>query len=175
MKKICTVCQQEKELEMFEANARYVTGHMHQCKDCRYLKRIKRIEQDRKNINSYNRKRYRRKLEKDPGYEARRKRNYHSTLIGKINDWKRGAIQRGIAWELDEKDFDAMPLICHYTKRELTFEVGHYNSLSLDRIDSTKGYTKDNVVFCCKIVNMMKLDIDVKDFINWCKIIAANN
>lgn len=46
---------------------------------------------------------------------------------------------------------------------------------SLDRIDSSKGYTIDNVQWVHKWVNNMKQDMTDEEFINWCKIIAKNN
>jgi hypothetical protein len=39
------------------------------------------------------------------------------------------------------------------------------NSLSIDRIDSSKGYTKDNVVLVTAIVNSMKNDLSENEFI----------
>jgi len=47
-----------------------------------------------------------------------------------------------------------------------------YNGL--DRIDSSKGYTQDNVVPCCVICNRMKLDYDVNDFLDKIEIIYEN-
>ena len=44
----------------------------------------------------------------------------------------------------------------------------------IDRIDSSKGYTPDNVVPCCKICNKAKMDMDQKDFILWIQR-AANH
>jgi len=46
---------------------------------------------------------------------------------------------------------------------------------SLDRIDSSKGYTKDNIQWVHKKVQQMKWNIAQKEFIEWCKIIASNN
>lgn len=45
---------------------------------------------------------------------------------------------------------------------------------SLDRIDSLKGYTEDNVQWVHKIVQKLKWDFPEKDFINWCSLIANN-
>lgn len=42
---------------------------------------------------------------------------------------------------------------------------------SLDRINSSGNYTKDNIQWVHKIVNRMKWDMDQKDFLNWCKLI----
>jgi hypothetical protein len=37
----------------------------------------------------------------------------------------------------------------------------------IDRIDSAAGYTKNNVVSCCKICNRAKLDVPPKEFLEW--------
>ena len=39
------------------------------------------------------------------------------------------------------------------------------NTLSIDRLDSSKGYTKDNVVLVTAIVNSMKNDLSENEFI----------
>ena len=43
---------------------------------------------------------------------------------------------------------------------------------SLDRIDSNKGYTKDNVQFVHKDINWMKQDFEQNKFIEYCKKVA---
>jgi hypothetical protein len=49
------------------------------------------------------------------------------------------------------------------------------SSASLDRIDSTKGYTIDNIQWVHKIVNLMKCDLDQDQFIRWCRRISDYN
>lgn len=46
---------------------------------------------------------------------------------------------------------------------------------SIDRIDSNKGYTKDNVQWLHKLVNRMKMNLDEDVFIQFCRTISANN
>jgi hypothetical protein len=46
---------------------------------------------------------------------------------------------------------------------------------SLDRIDSSKYYTKDNVQWIHKDVNKMKNSFNQSYFINMCKLISSNN
>ena len=46
---------------------------------------------------------------------------------------------------------------------------------SLDRIDSSKGYTQDNIQLVTFQVNRMKSDFEITDFINVCKQIAKFN
>jgi hypothetical protein len=50
-----------------------------------------------------------------------------------------------------------------------------YTNASLDRIDSNKGYTLDNVQWVEKRINMMKQVYSQADFINLCKLVAKNN
>lgn len=45
---------------------------------------------------------------------------------------------------------------CFYTGTELTFETNSQRGLSIDRIDSSKGYVKGNVCACTRRVNSIK-------------------
>lgn len=44
---------------------------------------------------------------------------------------------------------------------------GNYIYNGIDRVDSKRGYTKDNCVPCCKICNTAKSNMDLLDFKNW--------
>ncbi len=39
----------------------------------------------------------------------------------------------------------------------------------VDRVDSSRGYVKDNVVSCCKHCNLAKRDRTAEDFIKHCR------
>ena len=43
---------------------------------------------------------------------------------------------------------------------------------SLDRIDSTKSYTADNIQWVHRVVNLMKASMFQPDFIGWCQAVA---
>ena len=47
----------------------------------------------------------------------------------------------------------------------------HLNYNGLDRIDSSIGYKKDNVVPCCKICNYMKRSMSQSDFYKHIKMV----
>jgi hypothetical protein len=49
-----------------------------------------------------------------------------------------------------------------------------FNNLSIDRIDSSLGYTKNNIQLVCSVVNRMKSDLSSKEFYNICKLITNN-
>lgn len=68
-----------------------------------------------------------------------------------------------------------MPMVCHYTGTDLVLEKNKRNTISLDRIDCSKGYTITNVVFCCSFVNLMKHKSSYEDFLSACKAIAEHH
>jgi len=59
--------------------------------------------------------------------------------------------------------------ICYYTGRKMLFELGFNNSVSIDRIDSSKGYIKGNIVLCERRVNIMKNDASMEELLLFCK------
>jgi len=49
------------------------------------------------------------------------------------------------------------------------------HTASLDRIDNTRGYTIDNVQWIHKILNHMRRQYSVEEYVYWCKLVAANH
>jgi hypothetical protein len=50
-----------------------------------------------------------------------------------------------------------------------------HTNLSIDRIDSAKGYTKDNVQIVCYIANTMKSNMNMSELLNICNNILKYN
>lgn len=75
-------------------------------------------------------------------------------------------------WEL----FIKQDRKCAISNLELKFRDSCSNkktqTASLDRIDSSKGYIEGNVQWVHKVVNRMKWDLDQKDLVQFCCIIA---
>lgn len=46
--------------------------------------------------------------------------------------------------------------------------------MSLDRIDSSKGYVEDNICITTIAINIAKNDLSKEDFIEMCKKVANN-
>lgn len=44
---------------------------------------------------------------------------------------------------------------------------GHYFHNGIDRIDSLKGYIKENVLPCCEICNKAKRNLSLEEFLKW--------
>jgi hypothetical protein len=55
----------------------------------------------------------------------------------------------------------------------LTFDT-KTNTVSVDRIDSKKNYTKDNIQIVHKIINQCKMDLNDNDFYKFCKYVYFN-
>lgn len=66
---------------------------------------------------------------------------------------------------------------CSLTKIDIFFGKTNTSekTASLDRINSSLGYVEGNVHWVHKDVNKMKMDLDLKYFINLCKEITRNN
>lgn len=116
---------------------------------------------------------------------------YNSFPIGLWNRFIRGAKDRNIefnitieyAWSVYlkqnrkcaisglELEFCTSQSINKTTGRKTYFR----HTISLDRIDSNKGYIEGNIQWLHKDINKMKLDHDQEYFISLCKKIVENN
>lgn len=47
-----------------------------------------------------------------------------------------------------------------------------YTNVSIDRINSSKGYEPDNIQLVCSLVNLMKHDLTNVGFVSWCRSIV---
>jgi hypothetical protein len=96
---------------------------------------------------------------------------------------ERQAKRRGIPFELTREDawllFIKQNCKCAITGVELKFSTNIRDdrgtqTTSLDRIDSLKGYTLDNVQWVHKKINIMKNVMSSEEFLNWCQLVVTN-
>ena len=96
------------------------------------------------------------------------KNSIRSTYIG-------GARSRGLDWQLTKEEFDnIIESNCYYCGEAPTIhksdqkfnktDIPYYRT-GVDRIDPTKGYTKENCVPCCTTCNRMKSDLSNYSFL----------
>lgn len=113
---------------------------------------------------------YSNKGEKNPSWKG-----FGKIPGSKITRIEHGAKIRNIIYNLDieylSKLFDKQNGKCFYTKLPLSFDD---NTASLERVDSNKGYEKDNVVWVHKNLNIMKRDLSLEDFLNICRLVVEN-
>lgn len=88
----------------------------------------------------------------------RGQRKYRKTLKGRFDKYKYGAKIRNLNFELSFELFSQIfNSNCHYCGKEMAHGV--------DRVDSGRGYSTDNVVACCKTCNYMKMAMSYSDFV----------
>ena len=97
-----------------------------------------------------------------------------------IHDGKRKSEKKG--WHFDltveflQKLFDRQNGKCPLTGYQMDIEGSRDKdkkprSASLDRIDTEKGYTKDNVHFVTLQANYMKNVLSIEQLVKWCKAV----
>lgn len=98
----------------------------------------------------------------------------------KLSNTKNNAEQRNLDCDIKKEDiieiYKKQKGKCVFTKNKLTFDrkSTRKSDLSIDRIDSTKGYTNTNIQLVENRVNISKSDISNVDYIEYCKLVAQN-
>jgi hypothetical protein len=91
-----------------------------------------------------------------------------------FNKFKKSALSRGLQWSisLDEMyhSFDGACALSGWPISILYLD----QTASLDRIDSSKGYTQDNIQWAHKMVNMAKNKYPQAEFIAMCNAVAQH-
>lgn len=104
--------------------------------------------------------------------------------VATYSKWKHNALDRGFEWAMSYEKLEALYLkqngLCHYTKVPMltgrrVHKIAHKpTSLSLDRLDATKGYTDDNVVLCCRAINLAKNHWSADEFCDFLSQVALH-
>lgn len=151
--KICFGCKEKKKILNFYKSNKTEDGFDTYCKNCTL-----KIQQEYY-INKY------------------------QSFEGRINEFlknsKNNSKKRGQIFNINEKDlldkWNSQKRKCYYSGLEMTTLPNNDLSVSIDRIDSEKGYTRRNIVFTTSIVNRMKNKFDSNVFLILCKAIANYN
>ena len=64
---------------------------------------------------------------------------------------------------------------CAYTKLPLLAAANQFNTLSLDRVDSSEGYVVGNIQLVCAAINKMKQEYTEEVFIMFCQLVTRNS
>ena len=148
--KTCFCCKTEKPYSLFFKHNQTSDGYHSWCKEC---------------CNVGNQK-------------SRNKVN--STIEGRakifLQNAKKSAKKRGQEFSLgiiDVVDFwHNQKMICAYSGIEMTLEAGKLNTVSIERINSNIGYTKENTILVCQAINRMKSDFSYEDFYFLCSSVT---
>ena len=64
---------------------------------------------------------------------------------------------------------------CAYTKLPLLATANQFNTISLDRVDSSKGYVVGNIQLVCAAINKMKQEYTEEVFFLFCLLVTRNS
>lgn len=148
--KTCSACNTSLPFTSFTKDSSKKDGLTNRCRKC-----AKEYWQKYKENN----------LEK---LSTRSQQNRNSRALSNI---KRRAKKKGIAFDLEIKDIEGVD-VCPVFGFELERAVGSASkrSPSVDRINPTKGYTKDNIQIISNKANTMKQDATPEEllmFADW--------
>ena len=150
--KVCIKCGIIKTIDNFYRSIKSSDGLRNDCKECSN-KRYKIWSQTsgRKKIRECNNRYY---------HKNKNSVEYRFLRL------KTGAKQRHKELGIDFEDFKELwKENCYYCGDEV-------NTAGLDRVDSSKGYIKGNIVRCCEKCNRAKNNMDINEFLIHCKKIV---
>jgi len=169
--KTCRTCGIEKSLSEFIKNKLSKGGYTHKCKSCETLWKSQYYLINKDHIKKRN-KEYRQNTTKWYSRTLEQRLRYIIQLgIGRA---KKKSIKWDISLEFLKELWDKQKGLCAYSGVPLSFEDNHPHTVSLDRIDSSKEYTEDNVQFVCTIVNYVKQRFDENVFFTFCKSVTQH-
>ena len=144
--KICAKCSEKKSTGNFFKHDRTQDGFHSWCKDCCKLG------------------------QKD--YIKRKYKDFDGRIKDFIRNCKNSAKKRGQECTINRDDlikiWEDQAGKCKYSGIEMTTQPGEMESVSVERISSEIGYTKENIVLVCNCVNRMKSDLRLDEFLFIC-------
>lgn len=160
---LCNKCKKYKSFECFNKDKSTLNGDRDGlCRECRKCQRERYY------------------------YERNRLTDNNKALIYKLKQALKGTQRRSkvkncytdLTYEYLRYLWDKQNGKCALTGIDMTytFYEGRINTnLSVDRIDSTKGYTKDNVQLVCMAVNQMKNDLTYEELLYFCNAVLQKS
>jgi hypothetical protein len=138
-------------------------GYVTQCKKCRASYKKNELSEESKKI-------------------SRKKQNKKHRLSVIFNSSKGNAkkrqIEHSISIDYLEELWNSQNGLCYYTKKPMLKDLqnieSNYDSVSIDRIDSSLGYVEGNVVLCRWVINRMKNDLSNSYFLETISEIYKN-
>jgi hypothetical protein len=142
---ICCNCGKDYE--------KYLTKYNKESKLCTHCSELQQLQDDKR---------------------KNRERNYKKEYIKNLKTYYKqyitSALKRKYVMELQFNEFEELVkqrcYYCNYIKQS--------EANGIDRVDNSKGYTKENCVSCCEVCNRIKHVYDKDFFIDKCKIISKN-
>lgn len=151
----CYVCKEFKETSQFSPckKAKLRNGKSYVCKQCQALAQRQRREKQKDiDLLDFTLK----KRLYDAQNRAKSKNQYYDIDLEFLYQ----------LWNQQEGKCALTGIPMTTTKHGRT-----NTNVSIDRIDSSKGYTKDNIWLICSAVNFMKSNLNLEEFKQYCQAV----
>lgn len=155
--KVCNKCKQEKLVSEFSINNKAKDRLQYRCRVCDVQYQAQRRQANKEQFSKYSRK-----------YQKTRRQNFEYRLRMLLNASKQRAREKNRQHEITIEDIKAIYPnngCCPIFGLKLEFNGSGFrdNSPSIDRIDSTKGYTRDNIQIISWKANRIKGSASLQD------------
>ena len=161
--KKCRVCLEIKPASEFHTQTSSTDGLQGKCKGCTFI--VARKGKEKAGIHGFLKDRLRNAMA-----NAKRKRKDRSISVEITHEY---------LIELYEKQKGLCAVsgieMTHLSYATKDTRNKYPHNISLDRIDSSKGYVPGNVQLVCCIINYMKWDTDMDVFLDACKRVVEHN
>ena len=113
--------------------------------------------------------------------DLHKKKNLEHLLSNRFRSIVKRAKQRNLECNITEAYLEELWYkqkgICALSGIKMTYSSQRRipTSVSVDRIDSTKGYIKGNLQLVCYICNQMKSNLTLDELLNFCNLIINYN
>lgn len=178
---VCKECRNKKARE--KRNPKQVTGSK-VCMNCNQYKYVSEFWGNK--MNSDGLQTYCKICSKNRTHECAS--SFEGYMKYLYTSLKQNALKRNITVDITSNDIINLYHYqcgkCSLTGRTMTHTrqdpdktVGakYHNNISVDRIDSNKGYTPDNIQLVCAIINIMKWDLSMDSVLHFAKAVVANS
>jgi hypothetical protein len=153
----CWSCKETKSIRLFPYRKQYKENKEKRCKSCNKLNHRNRVKEYTLEQHIAEMITTSKNSAKKRGYRGRTNCETHTITVNDI-----------LKLKAQQKNK------CVYSGIELVWERNNDKKASIDRIDSTKGYTPDNIQLVTKTVNQAKNDLTHVQFVTLIKAIYNN-
>lgn len=121
---------------------------------------------------------YRSREDKEDYINKQRIWRSNNLIHYRVESAKHRALRKGIVFEITDEDIkeklNNQGDRCFISNQPISMIENNWYSLSLDRLDNSIGYTKDNTIVVTKFVNTSKNDLSLSVFIKMLKEVCDN-
>jgi 5-methylcytosine-specific restriction endonuclease McrA len=172
MEKICCKCKVQKDISEYvcKVGKKGKKWYNNKCRTCRNLDSREWALRNKDKALAKNKENYLKNKDYYKAYSKLYSKKYKASGKAGHSILKNRAKSKNWSFDLTVDDYIKITSEpCSYCNEAVSRGVG-----GIDRVDSSKGYTKDNSVSCCMKCNSGKGTMTVEEYVSHCKKVVQN-